>query len=114
MKILFHTICFKLHCLCTFKRPLVAQLFLQLSNRGLVPLRVHALAVRDRLANDFPEIFAPGKLFHPTLANGDGWSNGQKDKDILMDNVFANIEARIAIVKQEDSKVGLAISEDAK
>ena len=50
------------------------QLFFQMSKLGLVPLRVHALAVRDRLANDFPDIFAPGKLFHPTLANGDGWS----------------------------------------
>ena len=89
--------------LLLFYRPLVTQLFVACAPYGVEPVRQHALAVRDRLAHEFPKLFAPGILFNPK--NGDdGWSNGAKDKDILMDNVFAAIETRFTEKKKNLKK----------
>ena len=92
-----------LQFLLLFYRPLVTQLFVACAPYGVEPVRQHALALRDRLAHQFPKLFAPGILFNSK--NGDdGWSNGDKKKDILMDNVFAAIEARFTEEKKENHK----------
>ena len=63
------------------------------------PGRPHALALRDVLAEKFPNIFGLGKLWDKKHHEDAYDLNKEKIKDPLRDNLFVSIDNRITAGK---------------